>query len=76
MEYESQKNTVLGYLKEHEYINDMICYYEFFITDLQHAIYELRKEGYPITDKWVHTRNKRGQYRKYKNYRLEKENGI
>lgn len=66
MEYKSQKLQVLEYLEKNEYINDYICYNELFITDLQHAIYELRKEGYLISDTWVHLPNKK----KYKNYRL------
>lgn len=64
--YKSQKEQVLAYLETHEYINDYICFTELYITDLQHAIYELRKEGYLISDTWVHLPNKK----KYKNYRL------
>jgi hypothetical protein len=40
------------------------------IVDLQHAIYELRKEGYLITDKWITKINKQGKKIKYKEYRL------
>ena len=41
------------------------------IVDLQHAIYELRKEGYLISDKWITKTNKHGKRIKYKEYRLE-----
>lgn len=66
MEYKSQKLQVLEYLEKNEYINDYICFNELYITDLQHAIYELRKEGYLISDSWIYLPNKK----KYKNYRL------
>lgn len=66
MEYKSQKLQVLEYLEKNEYINDYICFNELYITDLQHAIYELRKEGYLISDSWIYLQNKK----KYKNYRL------
>ena len=62
----SQKLQVLEYLENHDFINDYICYNELYITDLQHYIYELRKEGYLIDDTWVHLPNKK----KYKNYKL------
>ena len=52
--------------EKNEYINDYICFNELYITDLQHAIYELRKEGYLISDSWIYLPNKK----KYKNYRL------
>ena len=41
------------------------------IVDLQHAIYELRKENYKISDKWIVKTNKKGKRIKYKEYRLE-----
>ena len=41
---------------------------ELDIMDLQHAIMLLRKEGYPISDKWITNPNTR---KKYKEYRLE-----
>ena len=69
MEYRSQKEQILNYLETHEFINDYICFNELYITDLQHAIYELRKEGYLIGDTWIHTPNKK----KYKNYSLRKD---
>ena len=71
--YESQKNIVLAYLKEHYTINSFECYMELQIVDLQHAIYELRKEGYNITDKWITKKNNRGRIIQFKEYRLETE---
>ena len=36
------------------------------IVDLQHAIYELRKEGYNIKDSWIKKVNKYGKKIQYK----------
>lgn len=66
--YQSQKTRVLNYLEKNQTISSMECFLKLNITDLQHAIMELRKEGYVITDKWMQKKNSRGQY---KVYRLE-----
>ena len=71
MEYSSQKKQVLWYLKQYKTINSFQCYIELQIVDLQHAIYELRKQGYLISDKWVLKTNSEGKRIKYKEYRLE-----
>lgn len=68
--YESQKQAVLNYLETHKIINSFECFIKLQIVDLQHAIYELRKEGYLITDKWITKINKYGKKIKYKEYRL------
>lgn len=68
--YESQKLDVLNYLEKNKTINSFECYMKLQIVDLQHAIYELRKEDYLITDKWISTINKCGKKVKYKEYRL------
>lgn len=68
--YESQKQAVLSYLETHKIINSFECFMKLQIVDLQHAIYELRKEGYLITDKWITKINKYGKKIKYKEYRL------
>lgn len=69
--YQSQKEEVLDYLKKHYTINSFECYMKLQIVDLQHAIYELRKENYKISDKWIIKTNKKGKRIKYKEYRLE-----
>lgn len=69
--YESQKDTVLDYLKKHYIINSFECFMKLQITDLQHAIYELRKEGYNITDQWVQKKNNKGRFVRFKVYKLE-----
>lgn len=74
--YTSQKLAVLDYLNKHYTIDSFTCYLELQIVDLQHAIMELRKEGYRITDKWIKKVNKYGKKIQYKEYRLEKENGV
>ncbi len=48
----------------------MECYEIYRITDLQHAIYLLRKENYNITDEWISSKNKLGWANKYKKYTL------
>ena len=45
----SQKDIVLNHLKKYGSISTMECYEIYRITDLQHAIYLLRKENYNIT---------------------------
>lgn len=66
--YRSQKERVLDYLKQYGKITSLECYDKLRIVDLQHAIYELRKEEYNITDRWVKGNDTRTQY---KEYRLE-----
>ena len=70
MNYSSQKQQVLFYLQRYGKITDFICYEELQITDLQHAIYELRKEGYNIPDRWIKKTNKWGKKIQYKEYYL------
>ena len=72
----SQTQEVLEYLIKNKTINSFECYMKLQIVDLQHAIYELRKEGYIIQDTWVIKTNKRGKKVKYKEYRLELNNGV
>lgn len=67
----NQKLIVLDYLEKHYTISSMECYDKLEIVDLQHSIYELRKEGYNITDKWVKKINKYGRQIQYKVYTLE-----
>lgn len=59
---------VLKYLEQNKTITSRECFLKLDITDLQHAIMLLRKEGYPISDKWVQNPNTK---KKYKVYRLE-----
>ena len=74
--YKSQTAEVLAYLEKHYTISSFECYMKLQIVDLQHAIYILRKQGYKIKDEWIHKVNRYGRRIKYKQYRLEKENGI
>ena len=67
----SQKEIVRKWLEKNKTINSFECYMKLQIVDLQHAIYELRKEGYPITDKWIKKTNRQGRKIQYKEYRLE-----
>lgn len=67
----TQKLEVLEYLERNKAINSFECYMKLQIVDLQHAIYELRKEGYKIIDEWIIKTNKKGRKVKYKEYRLE-----
>ena len=72
----TQKLMILKYLEDHETITTLESVYELGITDPQHYIMELRKEGYLITDQWISGTNRVGRKIKYKRYRLEKENGV
>ena len=69
--YETQTNQVLEFLVKNKTINSFQCFMKLQIVDLQHAIYELRKEGYLISDKWITKNN--GNKIKYKEYKLESE---
>lgn len=69
--YSNQTQQVLRYLEKHKKITTLECYKKLNITDLQHAIMELRKQGYNITDKWIHKKNLLGRAIKFKEYRLE-----
>ena len=68
--YQTQTSQVLEFLEKNKTINSFECFVKLQIVDLQHAIYELRKEGYLITDKWITKINKYGKKIKYKEYRL------
>ena len=70
MNYQSQKNQVLWYLQSHKKIDSFTCYMKLQIVDLQHAIYELRKDGYNIQDQWIKKTNKLGRKIQYKEYVL------
>lgn len=59
--YQSQKVKVLEFLEKNKTINSFQCFMKLQIVDLQHAIYELRKEGYLISDKWITKENKEGK---------------
>lgn len=64
--HKTQKERVLDYLKQFKTITSLECVYRLNIVDLQHAIMELRKDGYKITDIWEHTETSM-----FKRYRLE-----
>lgn len=70
----TQKEVVLEHLIKYGNISTIECYSRYKITDLQHAIMELRKDKYVITDKWEKPKNKEGYCNKYKRYFLGKEN--
>ena len=69
--YLNQKLRVLEYLEKHGTITTFECYTNLEIVDLQKAIQLLRREGYRITDRWIHKINNMGKMIKYKEYRLE-----
>lgn len=66
----SQKEIILNHLKKYKSISTIESYDLYRITDLQHAIYLLRKENYNITDEWCKSKNKLGWANKYKKYTL------
>lgn len=62
----SQKERVLDYLINNKTITSLECVYKLSIVDLQHAIMELRRDGYNITDEWINNGDAR-----FKRYKLE-----
>lgn len=66
----SQKEVVLNHLRKYGSISTLECYDKYKITDLQHAVYLLRKENYTINDRWVFNKNLSGYANKYKVYEL------
>lgn len=71
--YENQNQLVLAYLEKHYIIDNDKARNHLGIQDLQHAIMVLRKEGYPISDKWIKSINRWGKKVQYKEYKLERE---
>ena len=71
--YKTQREIVLDYLEANGTITTFECYSKLEIVDLQKAINLLRKEGYPISDRWISKINHRGRRIKYKEYKLEEE---
>lgn len=67
----TQKLTILEYLEKHKTITTLESVLKLGITDPQHYIMELRREGYNITDKWVVKTNLFGKKTKFKRYRME-----
>ena len=65
---QTQKEQILEYLKRNKTITTLESVLKLMITDPQHYIMELRREGYKITDKWI-TNPKTKKH--YKEYRLE-----
>ena len=70
----TQKMSLLEHLEKHKTITTLESQTKLGILDPQHYIMELRREGYKITDRWVHTTNRNGRKSKYKEYRLVPEN--
>lgn len=66
----TQKEIILKHMQEKGSISTLECFQEYFITDLQHSIMVLRKEGYNILDKWEISPNKK----KYKRYWIDEGN--
>lgn len=62
----SQKERVLDYLINNKTITSLECVYKLSIVDLQHAIMELRRDGFNITDEWINNGDTR-----FKRYTLE-----
>lgn len=61
-----QKIKILNYLIENKTITSLECVYKLSIVDLQHAIMELRRDGFNITDEWINNGDAR-----FKRYKLE-----
>ena len=62
----NQKQKILEYLINNKTITSLECVYKLSIVDLQHAIMELRRDGFNITDEWINNGDAR-----FKRYKLE-----
>ena len=68
----TQKEVVYEHLVRKGSISTMECFKKYNITDLQHAVYELRKDGLKITDRWEKPKRRIGYAKKFKRYFLER----
>lgn len=66
----TQKEVILAHLIKYGNISTIECYDIYKITDLQHSIMVLRKEGYQITDRWEKSKSASNYANKYKRYFL------
>ena len=66
----TQKEDILQYMREFEWITPMECIHQIGCTKLATRISELIKDGYQIEKDMVYYRNWRDQPRHYMRYRL------
>ncbi len=59
MTIEAQKKRILAYLKSGNPITKFKAFTLFNCTKADTRISELRREGYPISDRWIKTKHSR-----------------
>lgn len=72
MEVSSKRdNRVLQHLLKGNTITSLQAIREFGNTRLSDTVYQLRRKGYNIQDKWIKTKNRYGESTPVKEYYLE-----
>ncbi len=69
----TQKEQILGHLKEYGSITSWDAIMEYGVTRLSHHIYCLRNEGYIIPDKRIQVNTRLGRTTKISKYTLRDE---
>ena len=67
----TQEQRILKHLKENGSITSWEAIMEYGITRISARIFELRKQGYKITNERISTKNRYGDNVSYVNYKLE-----
>ena len=70
----SQKMRILDYLKTHDCITPIEALSRFGCFRLSARIKDLRDDLYPIETKYVYKKDENGDFVKYAEYRLIKDN--
>lgn len=69
----TQRDKVLGYIKQFGSITSWQAYSDLGVTQLGARIYELKEQGYIFSKTRVNTTNRLGEKTHYDEYRLENE---
>ena len=67
----SQTEQVLAYIKRHGSIDPMRAFTDLGILRLGARIWDLRRQGEPVTMRWETRKNSAGEYKRYARYGLE-----
>lgn len=71
--YMTQHKAILAHLGQGKPLTPVQAYEVAGTTKLSTRIGELRRQGYPIKDRWVHIKNRYGHNAKFKEYYMEAE---
>lgn len=67
----NQRFRVFRHLRHNGSITSWEAIREYGITRLSAVIFDLRREGWNITDEWEYTTNRYGEPTKFKRYKLK-----